>query len=171
MQASMNGTATRTITAQEPARVPWLSVVLGFGPMLPIAFGSALAWWRWGHEQSNYLVALLIVFYAASILCFLAGVRRGVSFRQPGGATVTQIVTMFGLYTLGLAALVTSFLGQMILAIGCLIAGYAAIAVLDPIAARAGEAPLHFARLRPLQMPIAVLGLAALLVLKWISPY
>ncbi len=97
--------------------------------------------------------------------------RRGVSFRQPGGATVVQILTMLALYGLGLVALVASVMGEAVLALSCLIVGYAAVAVLDPIAARTSEAPLHFARLRPFQMPIAVVSLAALLVLKLISPY
>ena len=47
-----------------------------------------------------------------------------------------------------------------------LLVGFGAIAVLDPIAARRGEAPLFFARLRPVQIPIALLSLAALLALR-----
>ncbi len=49
-------------------------------------------------------------------------------------------------------------LGFVVAALGLLIVGYVAIAVLDPIAARRGEAPLFFERLRPFQMPLAVLG-------------
>ncbi|GJD45759.1 hypothetical protein AFCDBAGC_3636 [Methylobacterium cerastii] len=160
----------RTLTAHESRETPWLSVVLGFGPMLPLVAGAAAAWWMRG-QPLDYLVALVTILYGAAILLFLAGVRRGVSFRTEGGPTVVQIATMFGLFALGLSALVTVVMGKAIPALALLIVGYAAIAVLDPIAARTGEAPLFFARLRPLQMPIAVVSLAALLWLKWISPY
>lgn len=166
----MDDTAGRTVTAREPRAIPWLSVVLGFGPMLPLVAGAGLAWWMKG-QPLDYLVVLLTILYGSSILLFLAGVRRGVSFRTEGGPTFTQIATMLGLYGLGLTALIASVMGKAVLALGLLILGFSAIAVLDPIAARNGEAPLFFARLRPLQMPIAVASLAALLVLKLGSSY
>ena len=40
--------------------------------------------------------------------------------------------------------------------------------ILDPIAARDGQAPLFLARLRPTQMPIAVASLVALLADSWL---
>ena len=160
----------RTITAHEPRETPWLSVVFGYGPMLPLAAGAAAAWWTRG--RLDYPISLATTLYGSSILLFLAGVRRGLSFRTEGGATPTQIGTMLGLYGLGLVALLSAVMfGKSVLALSLLLAGYLAIAVLDPIAARTGEAPLYFARLRPLQMPIAILSLAALLALKMISPY
>lgn len=48
-------------------------------------------------------------------------------------------------------------------ALPLLLAGYVSLAVLDPWAARQGEAPPFFARLRPAQMAIPVACLAALL--------
>jgi hypothetical protein len=39
-------------------------------------------------------------------------------------------------------------------------AGYTIVFVLDPIAARRGEVPLYFGRLRRLQIPIGLLALA-----------
>jgi hypothetical protein len=42
--------------------------------------------------------------------------------------------------------------------------GYASIAILDPIAARRGEAAPHLARLRPPQMGIALIGLIGLIL-------
>jgi hypothetical protein len=36
--------------------------------------------------------------------------------------------------------------------------GYASVAILDPIAARRGEVPAHFARLRPPQMTAAIMS-------------
>jgi hypothetical protein len=43
-----------------------------------------------------------------------------------------------------------------------LIVGYGSVALLDPPAARRGEVPAHFARLRPPQMLVAMSGLVAL---------
>jgi hypothetical protein len=44
-----------------------------------------------------------------------------------------------------------------------LLAGHATLMLLDPVAARRGEAPLYFARLRPPQMGLAVASLAFVL--------
>ncbi|MGU3536409.1 DUF3429 domain-containing protein [Methylobacterium sp. A54F] len=160
----------RTIVAHEPRETPWLSIVFGYGPMLPFVAGAISAWWLRG--TFDELILLATILYGCAILLFLSGVRRGVSFRTEGGATAFQILTMLGLFVLGLLALlVNSVLGNRVIALDLLIAGYVAVAVLDPIAARRGEAPLFFARLRPLQMPIAILSLAALLVLKLTAPY
>ncbi len=160
----------RTLVTEEPRETPWLSVVLGYGPMLPFVAGAAAAWWQRG--MWDELILLATILYGAAILLFLSGVRRGVSFRTEGGPTVVQIATMFGLFCLGLGALLTVvILGNRVIALDLLIAGFVAIAILDPIAARRGEAPLVFARLRPLQIPIAVLSLVALLVLKLMAPY
>ena len=162
--------AGRTLVTQEPRETPWLSVVFGYGPMLPFVAGAAAAWWHRGAWDE--LILLATILYGAAILLFLSGVRRGVSFRTPGGPTFMQIATMLALFCLGLGALlVVVILGNRVIALDLLIAGFVAVAILDPIAARRGEAPLFFARLRPLQIPIAVLSLAALLVLKLMSPY
>jgi hypothetical protein len=160
----------RTLITEEPRETPWLSVVFGYGPMLPFVAGAAAAWWQRG--ALDFLITLVTILYGAAILLFLSGVRRGVSFRTEGGPTVAQIATMLGLFGLGFGALLTGVIqGKQEIALDLLIAGFVAIAILDPIAARRGEAPLFFARLRPLQIPIAVLSLVALLVLKLMSPY
>ncbi len=160
----------RTITAHEPRRIPWLDLVFGFGPMLPIALGAGSAWWLNGRPL-DYLVGLFTLLYAASILLFLAGVHRGVSFRTEGGPQLSQLATMLTLYGLGLASLLCAVVGKAVPALAMLILGFCAVAVLDPIAARAGEVPLAHARLRPLQMPIAIVSLAVLLWLKITAPY
>ena len=49
-------------------------------------------------------------------------------------------------------------------AFALLIAGYLGVALFDPWAARHGEAPRYFARLRPPQMAVALAGLAILLL-------
>ena len=154
----------RTLRVTEPRAVPWLSIVFGYGPMLPFAAG-ALAAWGWRGAPLGEVGAALTILWGCAILLFLSGVRRGVSFRTEGGATVAQIATMIGLFSLGFAALVLATLDRAVPALVLLLLGFTAIAVLDPIAARRGEAPLFFARLRPVQIPIAILSLAALLAL------
>ena len=132
----MTDQENRTLTVSEPGAVPWLSVVFGYGPMLPFAAGAAAAWWLggvWGE-----LALSLTTLWGCAILLFLLGFCALVL--TTGGATGPALIL--------------------------LIVGFAGIAVLDPIAARRGEAPLFFARLRPLQIPIAILSLCALLALK-----
>ncbi len=91
--------------------------------------------------------------------------RRGVSFRTPGGVAAAQIVTMLWLFCLGFAAIVLTALALPVSAAALLLVGYLSLEILDPIAARKLQAPLYFARLRPAQMAIPVLCLAATLVL------
>ncbi|MGU3361406.1 DUF3429 domain-containing protein [Methylobacterium sp. M6A4_1b] len=154
----------RTLRVTEPRAVPWLGIVLGYGPMLPFAVGALVAW-GWRGAALGQAAAALTILWGCAILLFLSGVRRGVSFRTEGGATVVQIATMIGLFSLGFAALVLAALDRAVPALALLLLGFTAIAVLDPIAARRGEAPLFFARLRPVQIPIAILSLAGLLAL------
>ena len=154
----------RTLHVTEPRAVPWLSVVFGYGPMLPFLVGAVAAW-IWRGEALGDAAQALTILWGCAILLFLSGVRRGVSFRTEGGATFFQIATMIGLFSLGFAALVLAVTDRTVAALSLLLLGFAAIAILDPIAARRGEAPLFFARLRPVQIPIAILSLAALLAL------
>ena len=97
--------------------------------------------------------------WGTGILLFLSGVRRGLSFRTENGPTVVQLATMLGLFTLGVGALTMLWLNHVIPALLMLVAGYAAVVVLDPIAARRGEAPLYFHKLRRWQIPIALIAL------------
>lgn len=152
---------SRTFEIAERPEVPWLSVVLGYGPMLPVLAGAGLSWITSGVLRAE--IVLLTTLYASSILLFLAGVRRGLSFRTADGPHVAQIATMFGLYGLGALALLATSQGLAIAATTLLLAGFASVLVLDPVAARNGEAPLFFARLRPPQTAIAVASLVLLL--------
>lgn len=154
-------TIERHIEVTERPQVPWLSVVLGYGPMLPLGAAAVASWILVGDVRNGAIQSGAI--YAASILAFLAGVRRGVSFRTEGGPQVSQLVTMAGLWLASFLALLCINIGMQEVAIGVLMVGYAAIAILDPIAARAGQAPLFFARLRRPQMLIAIASLVALL--------
>lgn len=122
-----------TFTIAEPAETPWLGVVFGDVAMVPFAVGTLAFWLTEGPWRGAALGITL--FRGCAILTSLAGVRRGVSFRTPGGVTAARI------------------------------AGYLGRDVCDPIAARRLEAPLDSARLRPVRMAVPVLCLAATLVL------
>lgn len=157
---------TREIDVIEHPEVPVLSIVLGYGPMLPFVFGAIATWSLTGVWRGEAI--LLTVVWAAAILAFLAGVRRGLSFRTEGGPAAMQIATMFVLFVLALASLVAVVHAVAVYAVVFVLVGYVAIMILDPIAARKGQAPLFFARLRPAQIAIAVLSLGALLTNVWL---
>ena len=158
---------TRTIDVGERPEVPWLSIVLGYGPMLPFVAGAGASWTLHGSWHGE--VVFLTMIWADAILAFLAGVRRGLSFRTEGGPAVAQIATMFGLFVLALTSLLALTHGFARVAVGSTLVGFAAVMVLDPIAARNGQAPLFFARLRPPQIAIAAASLAVLLANVWID--
>ena len=151
----------RTLELTERPEVPWVSIVLGYGPMLPFFFGAAASWVFAGAYRAEAVLSTIV--WAGSILAFLAGVRRGLSFRTEGGPAIAQIVTMFCLYVLALVSLIAGVHGYLAIAVGSLLIGFAAMQVLDPIAARNGQAPLFFSRLRPPQLAIAGVSLVALL--------
>lgn len=152
----------RRITLVERSAIPTLDILFAFGPIVPFVAGAILAWWLTGPRA--FLVLQATALWGCAILLFLSGVRRGLSFRTEGGPTLAQLATMLMLYGLGLSALAAAWLDALAQAFGLLLAGYVAIVVLDPIAARRGEAPLYFDRLRRLQMPFAILSLASALV-------
>lgn len=86
------------------------------------------------------------------------------SFRTEGGPSIAQIATMFGLCVLALGALASAQFDLPIVAAALLLIGFGTVLITDPIAAKRGEAPLFFARLRRPQIAIAVASLLALLV-------
>ena len=155
--------SSATFTLTEPAETPWLGIFFGYVAMVPFVVG-ALAFWLTGEPWRGAALAITL-FWGCAILAFLAGVRRGVSFRTPGGVTAAQIVTMLWLFCLAFAAIVLTAIAAPVAAAALLLVGYLSLGVLDPIAARKLEAPLYFARLRPVQMAIPVLCLAGTLVL------
>ena len=157
----MENRSEREITVSEHPQVPWLSIVLGYGPMLPFVAGAAAVWLSTGPIRLEIITTTVL--WAGSILAFLAGVRRGLSFRTQGGPTVAQIATMFVLFVLALGALATLVHGWLLSSLILLLVGFATLLALDPVAAARGEAPEFFARLRPPQIAIAVASLAALL--------
>ena len=148
----------------EPRETPWLGLFFGYVAMVPFVLGL-LTFWLASEPWRGAALAITL-FWGCAILTFLSGVRRGLSFRTPGGETAAQIVTMLGLFCLGFAAIVSTALALPTVAAILLLVGYLGLEVLDPIAARRLEAPLYFARLRPAQMaiPIACLFLTIVLL-------
>ena len=144
--------------ARGSAPIPPLSLLLGFGPalLLPLLGAAAFA----VPSRRAWMAVAAGQIWGAAILLFLAGVRRGLSFFTAGGARPIQLATMAGLFLLGLAGLLLPPLPGLL----ALVAGYGSVAVLDPSAARRGEVPAHFARLRPPQMLVAIGGLLVLVL-------
>lgn len=164
----------RTITVEEPVIPPADSRFFAWLAMVPFATGALAAWLSGGY---GHLFALATVLWAATILGFFSGVRRGVSFRTPGGARPSQIAVMllhFFMAFLALSLLVfpvsLGFRPLTGISAALLAAGFASLIVLDPSGARKGTMPLHFARLRPYQIPVAVLSLVAIAALS-LRPY
>lgn len=147
--------SSREFRIQESPEVPLLSVIFGWGPMIPFAIGAIAVW----ALQNDALAVRLTIIWGGAILAFLSGVRRGLSFRTPGGPAVQQIVTMLWLFLLALGALASPW---PLISVILLLAGYGSIAILDPKAAERAEAPLFFARLRPTQMLVPILSLCAI---------
>ncbi|MCQ0989133.1 DUF3429 domain-containing protein [Jiella marina] len=159
---------SRTITATEPADPPPIGAMLALAAMLPIAAGAVYLWF--GDEAQAFLALNLTLLWASGILMFLGGVRRGVSFRQPGGPTWAQLAIMLWLFGLGFAAVVSTVWAYPLTAVILELIGYVSLAVFDPIAAKRGEAPLFFATLRPFQMAIPIVALIATGAYIWQSP-
>lgn len=145
---------SRTLTITEHAAVTRDGLLFGYGPMLPFPAAALVLWF--GEGRFAAVASHLIILWGAAILLFLSGVRRGLSFRTEGGPRPAQFAAMLWLFLIGLGAL----LAPPAWAAGLLLAGYGSILLLEPRAARRGEVPLYFARLRPWQMAVPTASLA-----------
>ena len=152
-------------TVTEPLHAPALSLILGYGATIPFIAGAAGA--AFTNDVAIVQLCLdLIVLWGAAILLFLAGVRRGLSFRTPNGVTSGQIAASMWYFTAGFGSLALWALGSKAPAMLLLLLGYASLIVFDVRAARNLEAPPYFARLRPLQMLIPIASLGFMLILS-----
>lgn len=142
--------------ADDP-HAPETSVVLGFGPMLPIVAAAIGVWVTRG--DLPLLAVRLAIIWAALILSFIAGVRRGFGFGVDHASTVVEIATSISYFVLAGLALVSP---RADWALALLTLGYLLVAVLDRRAAVKGNAPRHFARLRLPQMALGAVSLSAL---------
>lgn len=152
-------------TEDPQPRPSWISLFLASTAMVPIAVGTVAAF---SIPRLSGLLIHLTVTWAGAVVCFLSGVRRGISFRQFGGPTVAQIVTMMCLFILGAVSLLSPWSAPSLV---LEIAAFATMAIADPDAARRGEVPRYFKRLRPWQMLVPIVCLAALLVGSTEAPY
>lgn len=145
----------RSARMDQRTHIPADSIVFGYGPMLPLVAAGIGAWvlpLGWG-----MLAVRLAIIWGALILSFIGGVRRGFGFATPRASTVIEIVAAVGYVTIAGLALVVPFVST---SLALLAAGYALAALLDRRAALAGNAPAHFARLRPPQLLLGCAGLA-----------
>jgi hypothetical protein len=152
-------------TVTEPLHAPALSLILGYGATIPFIAGAAGA----AFINNAAIVQLcldLIVLWGAAILLFMAGVRRGLSFRAPNGVTSGQIAASMWYVTAGFGSLVLWAFASKAPAMVLLLLGYASLIVFDVRAARNLDAPPYFARLRPVQMLIPIASLGFMLILS-----
>ena len=144
-----------------PRLIPLRSKVLGFGAMVPIVAAATTA--AILPPLRGGFVPRAGIVWAGTVLAFLGGVRRGLSFRTPGGPHPRQLAGMTRSLGLAAAGLLSP---QPRWACLILAAGYTDVAVDDPIMAEHGEAPAFFAELRPAQMMLGVAGLLTLAALR-----
>lgn len=144
------------MTRATDPRVPSLSLVFGYGPMLPLVAAALGAWFL---PDPFPLVAIqLAIIWAALILSFIGGVRRGFGFGRDSASTRSELAATIAYVTIAGLALIVA---RPSTALALLVVGYVLAAVLDSRAALKGNAPLHFARLRPLQLSLGAASLAA----------
>ena len=144
----------RKLELTEGSRIPWDGLLLAWGAVLPLAVSAIVAWAGDGDARDAAREAARL--WGAALLLFFSGVRRGLSFRTEGGPRPVQVFVFGLLFVAGLAVLrmpVSHALGLLALA-------FAALSFEDTRAARRGEAPLYFTRLRPWQMAVAVVAAA-----------
>ena len=135
--------------------IPRNALVLGFGPMIPLVAAGIGVWLLPGAWP--ILTVQLAIVYAALILAFIGGVRRGFGFGREQASTPVAIAAAAAyLVVAGLALVVP----RATMALMLLIVGYVLAALLDRRAALAGNAPAFFATLRPPQLLLGAAGMA-----------
>jgi hypothetical protein len=139
-------------TEQTSPKTPLISLFLAYIAMLPLVACAALAL-----RAPNPLLVHLATIWSGGLLCFFAGVRRGLSFRQSGGPTVSQLAGMLWLFCAGIATLAASLLLLPLIA-------FASMMLLDISATTRREAPRYFARLREVQLWLPILSLLTLIL-------
>jgi hypothetical protein len=143
------------------APIPFLSLVFGYGPVAPFAAAAVGAWTMPAPWPG--LATRLAVIWGGIILVFVAGVRRGYGFGDSGASTFREIATMIVYVVLGGLSLVFASFGLPMVALWVQLASFIVVPIFDRKAAFTGDAPPYFARLRPPQMTIVILALAALI--------
>ena len=129
-------------------------IALGALALLPLFGGAALSFAS--GAVAGIIPGTLTVIWASALLAFFAGVRRGLSFSEAGGASAGEIATMLALFAVAIISML--FCSPVLAALGLIMVG-----MLDTLAARRGEAPAYFTTFRPIQMG---LGAMAMLVVQ-----
>jgi hypothetical protein len=142
--------------------VPRDALLFGYGSMIPF-LAAATAAWTLPAPWPAYFVVMSII-WGALLLSFVAGVRRGYGFGNPGAWAKTEIVSVVAYVLPALTALTLVSLGSIASALFTLIIGFALVIACDRRAARCGNAPAYFLRLRGPQMSLAIVSLIALVV-------
>ena len=145
----------RRFEITERPDIPLDGFVLGWIAMVPLLVCAVVSF----HSERSGMAIEAGRFWAAALSIFLAGVRRGLSFRTVGGPKPRQIAMMLWLFCGGVVAVVLPARPSL----GLLILLYLSLAIVDPKVARAGDVPLYFRRLRPAQMGAALLCLGVML--------
>lgn len=135
--------------------IPPDAKLLGFGPMLPLLMAGVAVWFLPGGWP--VLAIQLAIIWAALLLAFIGGVRRGFGFAAPPASRTAEVASAAAYLTIALLALLVP---RASIALALLAAGFALAALLDRRAARSGNAPAWFARLRPPQLLMGAAGLA-----------
>lgn len=145
------------VTDARAADPPMTNLILGYGPMLPLVLAAVGAWGLGGRWA--LLAIHLALIWGALVLAFAGGVRRGFGIARPAPPARADIAAALAYFTLAGLALVVPYWTT---ALSLLIVGYVLAALLDARAARRGDAPAHFARLRPPQFLLGAAALAGL---------
>lgn len=146
--------------SDQASAIPLDSLIFGYGPMVPFV-AAAVGAWSLPAPWPGFAIVLAII-WGALILSFVAGVRRGFGFGARTASTGAEIVAAIAYFVpAGVSLLFVSF-GQPAPALWVLVIGFAVVILLDRRAARQGDAPVYFRRLRLPQMSIAILSLVAL---------
>lgn len=135
--------------------IPTDAKLLGFGPMLPLLAAGIAVWVLPGGWP--ILAVQLTIIWAALLLAFLGGVRRGFGFAAAPADRIVEITAAAAYLGIALLALLVP---RASIALALLAAGFALAALLDRRAARSGNAPAWFAKLRPPQLLLGCAGLA-----------
>ncbi|MBE7220624.1 MAG: hypothetical protein INR64_19310 [Caulobacteraceae bacterium] len=123
---------------------------LAFAPLVLAALGV----WIAPRSALTLFVTVGVDAWAGGLLCFWAGVRRGLTFSERRGAAAAEIATFLAVFFVGVAGIALSL--PWLLALGFVAAGAA-----DLAAARRAQAPTYFRRLRPAQAVVGALSLLA----------
>ncbi len=129
-----------------------LDMWLGWLALIPPPVFALAAWVApVGGLRAAAVAAVLA--WGGALLAFWAGVRRGLSFSERRGAALEEMAAFLLLFGVAVVGMVLRW--PLVLA-----GGFVAAGALDARAARRGEAPRYFRRLRPAQAAVGALSMA-----------